>query len=125
MTFLPFMLKVSAALAGVAALLGLIFAGPSGAAGAAAGVVFVALAYTASTLLIARSEKANRFLMLPVALGTYFGKLVALFVLLYAVRDWAGLLPMVFGVAAAALIWIVAQAWWIAHAKIPYVTFDE
>jgi len=125
MKFLPFMLAVSAALAAVGAIAGFVHSGWTGAAGVAAGVAFVALVYTLSTLLIVWLERINRNLMLPGALGAYGFKLFALCVLLGSLREWAGARPMVFGVAGAALVWIVAQAWWIAHAKIPYVDLSE
>jgi ATP synthase protein I len=127
MKFLPFTLKVSAALAAVAAIVGLIFAGGAGALGAFLGVAFVALAYTLSTLLIVRVERINRALMLPAALGVYAAKLFALVLVMGALaeRGWDGVKPMGFGVAAAGLMWIVAQSWWIWHAKILYVDLSE
>lgn len=125
MTFLPHMLKVSAGLTVVAAVVGLVFAGWSGALGATAGVIFVAAAYSLSTLALEWVEKANRPMMLPIALLTYFGKLAALLVIITALGGWSGLKPMMFGVGAAALVWIVAQARWLARAKIPYVDLGE
>jgi len=121
MKFLPFMLAVSAVLAAVGAIAGSIHSGWTGAAGVAAGVGFIAVAYTLSTVFLVWLERINRNLMLPGALGAYAVKLFALIALLGALRQWDGVKPMVFGVAGAALVWIVAQAWWIAHAKIPYV----
>jgi hypothetical protein len=125
MKFLPFMLGVSAVLAAVGAIAGFVHSGWTGAAGVAAGVAFIALVYTLSTLFIVWLERINRNLMLPGALGAYAIKLFALCVLLGSLREWEGAKPMVFGVAGAALLWIVAQAWWIAHAKIPYVDLSE
>jgi len=121
MKFLPFMLAVSAVLAAIGAIAGFVHSGWTGAAGVAAGVAFIAVVYALSTLLIEWVERINRNLMLPAALGAYAVKLFALCVLLGSLREWDGVKPMVFGVAGAALVWIVAQAWWIAHAKIPYV----
>lgn len=125
MKFLPFMLAVSAALAVAGGIAGFVHSGWTGAAGVAAGVAFVALAYTLSTLFILWLERINRSLMLTGALGAYGVKLFALAVLLGSLREWEGVKPMVFGVAGAALVWIAAQAWWIAHAKIPYVDLSE
>jgi hypothetical protein len=121
MKFLPFLLVVSAVLAGVGAIAGFVYSGWIGAAGVAAGVAFIAFVYTLSTLFIEWVEKINRSFMLPAALGAYAIKLLMLGLLLGSLREWDGAKPMVFGVAGAALMWIVAQAWWIAHAKIPYV----
>jgi hypothetical protein len=125
MKFLPFMLAVSGALAVVGGIAGFVHSGGTGAVGVVAGVAFVALAYTLSTLLLLWLERINRSLMLAGALGAYGVKLLALVVLLGSLREWEGVKPMVFGVAGAALVWIVAQAWWIAHAKIPYVDLTE
>lgn len=125
MKFLPFMLAVSAALAVIGAIAGFVHSGWTGAAGVAAGVAFIAFVYALSTLFIVWVERINRNLMLPAALGAYTAKLVALCLLLGSLQGWAGAKPMVFGVAGAALVWIVAQAWWIAHAKIPYVDLSE
>ncbi|HEX6684293.1 MAG TPA: hypothetical protein VF062_15930 [Candidatus Limnocylindrales bacterium] len=125
MKFLPFMLAASAVLAAVGAIGGALHSGPAGAAGAAAGVAFIAVAYTLSTSLIVGLERINRNLMMVGALTAYSLKLYALILVLSAVQGWEGLPPMVFGVAGAALMWIVAQAWWIAHAKIPYVDLSD
>ena len=125
MKFLPFMLAISVVLAAVGAIAGFVHSGWTGAAGVAAGVAFVALVYTLSTLFIVWLERIDRHLMLPGALGAYAGKLLALVALLGGLREWEGVKPMVFGVAGAALMWIVAQAWWIAHAKIPYVDLSK
>jgi hypothetical protein len=123
MKFLPFMLGVSAVLAVIGAIAGFLYSGWAGAGGAAAGIAFVAIAYTLSTAFIVWVEKINRAFMLVAGLTAYTVKLYLLFLVLAAVKDsgWEGLRPMVFGVAGAALAWIAAQAWWIAHAKIPYV----
>lgn len=121
MKFLPFMLAVSAALAAVGAVAGSVHSGLTGAAGAAVGVAFIAVAYTLSTVFLVWLERINRNLMLPGALGAYAVKLFALIALIGALQEWDGVKPMVWGVAGAAVVWIVAQAWWIAHAKIPYV----
>jgi hypothetical protein len=125
MKFLPFMLACSAVLAAVGAVAGFIYSGLTGAAGVAVGVAFVAGVYALSTLVIVRVERINRNLMLPAAFGMYGFKLVTLIMLLAALQEWEGVRPMVFGVAGAALVWIVAHAWWIAHAKIPYVDLSE
>jgi hypothetical protein len=125
MKFLPFMLGFSAVLAAVGAIAGFVYSGWVGAAGVAAGVAFIAFVYALSTLFIEWVERINRNFMLAAALGAYALKLFALCVLLGSLREWDGVKPMVFGVAGAALMWIVAQAWWIAHAKIPYVDLTE
>lgn len=125
--FLPFLLAVSGALAVLAAVVGYILGGPSAALGAAAGVVFIAVIYTLSTVFLVWVEKVNVYMMLGAGLTAYAAKLFALFVVLGAVSDtgWSGLRAMIFGVAAAALMWVVAQMWWLSHAKILYVDLGE
>lgn len=125
--FLPFMLGVSAVLAVLAAAVGLILGGGTAAAGAAVGVGFIALIYTASTVFLTWVERVNLHLMLTAALGSYAVKLMLLIVLIGALSEagWTGLRPMLFGVAAAAAVWICAQAWWLWYAKLPYVELPE
>lgn len=125
--FLPFMLLVSAVLAVLAAVAGFVIAGSAAALGAAAGVAFIAVLYALSTVFITWVESFSRELMLVAALLSYVGKLAALLITLNALGSagWDGVRAMVFGVAAAALVWIVAQMWWLTHAKIPYVDLGE
>ncbi|GIH11407.1 hypothetical protein Rhe02_94740 [Rhizocola hellebori] len=121
--FVPFMLASSAVLAAVAALVGLIFKGGPGAAGAAAGVALMAALFIGSTVFIIWVESVSRQKMLVGGLIAYGVKLWILFVVLHGVSGagWAGFVPMVFGVAAGVLGWIIAYAWWLWHAKILYV----
>lgn len=127
LTFLPYLLAVSGVLAALAAIVGLIVAGIAGALGAAAGVLFIALTYCLSTLFISWVETKNRPMMLPATMLSYLVKLVLLVTLIEVLgqRAWPGLRPMLFGVAAAALVWIGAQSWWLWHAKLLYVELPE
>jgi hypothetical protein len=121
--FLPFMLVSSAALAAAAALVGLLLKGGSGAIGAALGVLLMAAMFIGSTMFIVWVESVNRQHMLVGGLLAYGLKLWILFVVLNGVSGtgWDGFVPMVFGVAAGVLGWVIAYAWWLWHAKIPYV----
>jgi hypothetical protein len=119
--FLPFLSKLSLIIAAVAAVAGLIFGGLTGGLGAAAGVGVAAGGFVLSTLAIAWVEKANRSMLLPAALSAYTTKLAAFALILSAVENWSGSVPMAFGIAAGVLGWVFGYAWWLWHAKIPYV----
>jgi hypothetical protein len=124
--FAPFMLAFSAALAGASALVGLLVKGAPGALGAAAGVLLMAGLFLGSTAFIVWVETVRREKMLVGGLIAYAVKLWILFVVLNGVSStgWAGFVPMVFGVAAGVLGWIIAYAWWLWHAKILYVDVE-
>lgn len=126
LTFMPFMLAVSAGLAVVATLIAYLVAGGVAALGALAGVGVVVASYGLSSLLIAWADSVNPKLVLPVGLFTYGVKFTALFILLstIAASGWAGLRPMAFAIGAGALVWSVGHAWWLWHAKILYVDPD-
>jgi len=115
---LRFMLPVSGVLALLAAIVGFLFRGGSGALGAAAGVLVITALFVLSTLLLLWVEKINRAMMLPAALGAYTFKLFLLVAILNPFWGWSGFLPMVWGVAAGVLGWVCAYAWWVWHARI-------
>jgi hypothetical protein len=119
--FLPFVLGASAVLAVAAAAVGYLAAGATGAIGAVTGVAVVAASYTLSSYAIAWAESVAPKLVLSVGLFTYGLKFFVLFVVVgaAAAADWAGLRPMAFGVLAAALVWTIAQAWWVWRLRLP------
>ena len=121
--FLPFTLTCSGALAVAAALVGFLAKGGPGAIGAALGVLLMTALFVGSTMFIIWVESISRQKMLVGGLIAYAVKLWILFVVLSGVSGtgWAGFTPMVLGVAAGVLGWIVAYAWWLWHAKILYV----
>jgi hypothetical protein len=123
---LPSGLAASAVLLVVGAVLGGVLRGWAGAAGAAAGVGMVATSYVLSTLAVAWADSVNPRLIMPVGLATYVIKVALIGIGLAAVSrtDWAGLVPMGIAVMAAAVGWIIAQAWWTWQARIPYVDVD-
>jgi hypothetical protein len=120
---LPTPLLAEAALAVVAAVVGGVVRGGTGALGALAGVVLVAASYTGSSVVLAWADRVNPRLVLPVGLVTYAVKflLLGLLMLAVAATGWGGLEPMGFAIVAAALTWSVAQAAWTWRARIPYV----
>lgn len=126
-SFVPFMLAVSGGLAVLAAAIGFVVSGQSGALGAAAGVAFITGVYVLSTGFLGWVERISRDLLLVTVLVSYIVKLFALLLVLDAVRDagWPGLRPMIFGVVAGIVVWIVAQMWWLTRAKLLYVQLPE
>jgi hypothetical protein len=123
---LPAGLLASGVLLVAGVVVGAALRGWAGAAGAAAGVVLVAASYVLSTLAVAWADSVNPRLIMPVGLGTYVLKVVLIGVAMAAIAGtgWAGLVPMGIAVMVAAVGWIVAQAWWTWHARIPYVDIE-
>jgi hypothetical protein len=123
LTHLPVGFKVTAVLLVLAVIAGAAFDGFVGVAGAVAGVVLVAASYIVSSVVIAWADSVNRTLVLPVGLLTYVVKFTALGFAMYALADtgWDGLPALGVAVIVATLTWASAHAWWLWHAKIPYV----
>lgn len=124
--FLPFMLTFSAGLTVLAAIVGAVLRGGSGALGAAAGVALMVTLFVLSTVVIVWVETINRQMMLPAVFMTYMLKLCVLLAVLNAVMatGWSGMRPMLIGVVAGIVGWVGAYAWWLWRAKIPYVEID-
>ncbi len=105
----------------LAAVVGAVAAGGTGALGAAGGVAIVTLSYVLSTLVIAHADAVNPRLVLPVGLGAYITKLTLLggVLFLVAASDWAGLRPFSLGIVAGVVGWTGAHIWWIStvHAR--------
>ncbi|HEX2770971.1 MAG TPA: hypothetical protein VHN18_00905 [Micromonosporaceae bacterium] len=120
---LPALLLASGAVLVAATLIGGLVRGGAGAAGAAIGVGVVILSYTLSTLVIAWADAISPQLVLPFGLGVYVAKfsLFGGLMILVGGSDWAGLLPMAWGIVAGGFGWTVAQIWWIAtvHTRAP------
>lgn len=121
---LPALLAASGAVLAGAALLGWLTRGGAGAMGAAIGVAVVTASYLVSTLVIAWADATDPQLVLPFGLGTYVAKFTLIGVVMAAVAasDWAGLVPMGFGVVAGVLVWTTAQIWWVVRhpPRLPY-----
>ena len=115
---LRFMLPVCAVLAALAAIVGFLFGGGTGALGAAAGVALMTVLFVLSTLFITWVDAVNRPMVLPAGMLAYGGKLVVVLLTLSALSGWAGIKPMALGVVAGAVGWAAGYAWWVWHAKI-------
>jgi hypothetical protein len=102
---------------------GAVFDGFPGAAGGAVGVGIVAASFTLSSLAIAWADSVHPTLVLPVGVVTYIAKFTAIGFAMAAVvaTGWAGIPALGVGVIVATIGWATAQAWWVWHAKIPYV----
>ncbi|WP_435206292.1 hypothetical protein [Micromonospora sp. bgisy143] len=118
---LPVLLAASAALAVVAAVVGGVTGGATAALGAAAGVAVTVFSYTLTTVVLARADKVNPQLLLPLGLGLYVLKFTLLGVVLVAVAStgWAGLVPLCLGIVAGVAVWTAAHLWWLTtvHAR--------
>ncbi|MFY1673010.1 hypothetical protein ACN27G_24110 [Plantactinospora sp. WMMB334] len=112
---LPVVLGASAALLGVATVLGAVLGGGIGALGAAAGVGLVTLSYLISTLVIAWADSVHPNLVLPFGLAMYVAKFSVIGVVMagVAAQGWAGLVPFGWGVLAGVVAWIGANIWWV------------
>ncbi len=123
MTHLPVGLKASAVILVLMVAGGAVFGGLAGALGAAAGVGIVVASFTISSLVIAWADSVHPTLVLPVGMVTYITKFTALGFVMTAVAGsgWNGLTALCLGVGVATIGWATAQAWWVWHARIPYV----
>ncbi|WP_412541980.1 hypothetical protein R8Z50_05420 [Longispora sp. K20-0274] len=110
----------------LAAVAGLVFAGPAGAAGAAGGVALVSVGYVLSHLAVAWADAVNRKMVLPVGLTVYSAKFILLGIWLAALGEthWAGLNAMAFSMVGAVIVWTTTQAVWTWKARIPYVEIE-
>jgi hypothetical protein len=116
-------LKVTAVLVVLALAGGAVFDGVAGAAGALVGVLLVALSYVVSSLVIAWADSVHPTMVLPVGMVTYATKFTALGFAMYALAGtgWSGMPALGVAVIVATISWATAHAWWVWHAKIPYV----
>jgi hypothetical protein len=123
MNHLPVGLKVSAVIFVLTVAGGAVLGGLTGALGAAAGVGIVVASFTVSSLVIAWADSVHPTLVLPVGMFTYILKFTAIGFAMAAVvaSGWDGLTALGVGVAVATIGWATAQAWWVWHARIPYV----
>jgi hypothetical protein len=88
-----------------------------------AGLAIVAAFFSVGAYAVALAGRYSDSLTLPVALGTYLGKVALLGVLLVAVRDKPWLDPRPFGLAIAAgtIAWTVVHARRVWTAQLYYV----
>ena len=113
----PFCLAVSGLVGVVAAPIGWFSLGPAGAAGAAAGVAIMTMAYLISAVVIVWVDAIDRKLLLPIALLTYLLKIVMLGAVGFSAKQagWPGLMPMAVSAAAVIILWPLAHLWWVLH----------
>ncbi|MGH3429667.1 MAG: hypothetical protein ACRDQZ_19210, partial [Mycobacteriales bacterium] len=78
------------------------------------GVVIAAASFLLSSLVIAWADAVDRRMILPVGLMTYVFKIVVIGMIVFGIarRDWPGLTPLLWGIAAGTASWIAAQATW-------------
>jgi hypothetical protein len=121
---LRLLLAVSAAVAVLGAVIGLVTGGPVAALFFGLGVIGVAASYTVSTLAIAWADSVNPQLVFGVGVGMYVTKFSLVGVVLIRVgeSDWAGRIPFATGIVIAVVAWSAAQIWWTVRTAHPYVT---
>jgi hypothetical protein len=124
--FLPFMLTLTLVVGVVAAIIGYVIDGSVAAAGAAAGFALVGASYAVSSFVIAWADSISPKMVLSVGLLMYGVKFTVLFLALAVIKasGWGGIKPMALAIGAGALMWTIGHAWWLWHAKIPYVDID-
>lgn len=112
---LPVLLLASAGLVALAALVGGLTSGTTGAIGAAIGVAVVTFSYTSSTLVVAWADSVDPQLVLPFGLAMYAAKFSVFGVLMVAAAatGWPGLVPLALGVVAGVSVWTGVHIWWI------------
>lgn len=125
--FLKWCFAVAGVAAVIAAVVGWITAGGTGAWAAPAGVALAALGFAGSVWAVAWAEKIDLRLTLPMALITYAVKLGIAFIALWTVQEAApdALLPFAGGIVGGAVAWLATQAVWAYKAKIPYIELEH
>jgi hypothetical protein len=124
-------LKPCFAVAGIAAVIaavvGWITSGGTGAWAAPAGVALAALGFAGSVWAVAAVEKIDLRLTILMALITYAVKLIVVLLALVAVESIApdALAPFACGVIGGAVAWLATQVVWTYKAKIPYIELDQ
>jgi hypothetical protein len=88
-----------------------------------AGLAVVAVFFSVGAYAVAAAGRVSDSLTLPVALGTYFVKVVLLGILLVSVRDqpWLDPKPFGFAVLAGTIAWTVVHARRVWTAQLYYV----
>jgi hypothetical protein len=110
----------------IAAVIGAVTSGGSGAWAAPAGVALAALGFAGSAWAVALAETFDLRLTLPMALITYSVKLALVLTVLSIVKSAVpdALLPFAYGVVGGAVVWLATQVAWAYKAKIPYIELD-
>lgn len=110
----------------MAAVIGAVTSGGSGAWAAPAGVALAALGFAGSAWAVALAETFDLRLTLPMALITYSVKLALVLTVLSIVKSAVpdALPPFAYGVVGGAVVWLATQVAWAYKAKIPYIELD-
>lgn len=112
---LPTLLVAASVVTVVAAVVGGLTGGGAGAAGAALGVGLASFSFTLSTVILAWADAQSPQLVLPFGLGLYVAKFSLLGGVMIAMSssDWAGMVPMGWGIAAGVVAWTGVHIWWL------------
>ncbi|AEH11128.1 MULTISPECIES: hypothetical protein [Protofrankia] len=100
--------------------------GADGLAAVAAGLVLVALFFTASKVAVSVVARRMRAMVLPAALGTYLMKTIILGVLLVTLEgsDSVDLIAFSWAVLVGVLGWVGAELWVATHTRVPFYDPD-
>jgi hypothetical protein len=114
---LPPLLATTAVAIVAAAVIGGLVSGGAGALGAAIGVALPSASFTLSTVVLAWADKQNPQLVLPFGVGLYVMKysLLGAVMILVTGGDWAGRVPLGWGVAAGIVAWTGVHIWWLTR----------
>ena len=114
---------VTAAVAGVAAVVTGLVAGWAGAVSVLVGAAIVTAFFSVSSLVVAWAGRIDDTFTLPAALGTFLVKALILFGFLSALPDdgWLDVRTLAFSVVAGALLWSGIQLRWVWTRQLYYV----
>jgi hypothetical protein len=127
LTFLRVGTLLTAAVAGVAAVVTGLVAGWDHAVGVLVGAAIVTAFFAVSGLVVAWAGRIADSFTLPAALGMFFVKAVVLFGLLNALPEdgWLDRLTMAWTVVVGALLWSGIQLRWVWTRQLYYVPPPE
>ena len=114
---LPVLLLVAAVVAAATTIFFGLRDGGVAAFGAAMGVAIATVSFLIASLVIAWADSVNPRLVLPAGMGAYIAKFSVLGGLLFVVAasEWAGLVPLAWGIAVGTVAWTAAQVWWVVR----------
>ena len=124
LSFLRVGALVTAAVAGVAALVTGLLAGWQDALGVVVGAVIVTAFFVVSGVAIAWAGRIDDTFTLPAALGMFFVKAVVIYGVLSALPEdgWLDRRTLAFAVVAGALLWSGVQLRWVWTRQLYYVS---
>jgi hypothetical protein len=124
LSFLRVGALVTAAVAGVAALVTGLLAGWQDALGVVVGAAIVTAFFVVSGVAIAWAGRIDDTFTLPAALGMFFVKAVVIYGVLSALPEdgWLDRRTLAFAVVAGALLWSGVQLRWVWTRQLYYVS---